>query len=396
MPTEEIHLRDAVYRLMAELPVDKVTTYGDLAAMVGHPNAARIVGGIAHGGPDKLPWHRLVNAAGGLAVGFPGGQDVQRQLLAQDGIDCDDSWHVKDFGERRWRPQAYDPKPPLVVIVGPTASGKTALAIEMAKRFDGEIICADSRTIYKGMDIGTAKPTATEQAETPHWGLDLVEPGERFTAADFQQYANNKIAAIRRRGKVPFLVGGTGLYVDSVLFDYQFGAEPDPERRRVLEAMTLSELHKYCENNNILLPENSSNKRYVIRAIEQKTINNRRRTSPISNSIIVGIATNKDILRTRIEHRSEQLFADGIVEEAKRLGNKYGWNSEAMTGNIYPLVKQVLEGSLNEDELQQKFIIQDWRLAKRQLTWLKRNRFIEWHDLDAARTRIIEVLETWQ
>ncbi len=109
MPTEEIHLRDAVYRLMAELPVDKVTTYGDLAAMAGHPNAARIVGGIAHGGPDKLPWHRLVNAAGGLAVGFPGGQDVQRQLLAQDGIDCDDSWHVKDFGERRWRPQAYDP-----------------------------------------------------------------------------------------------------------------------------------------------------------------------------------------------------------------------------------------------------------------------------------------------
>lgn len=287
-------------------------------------------------------------------------------------------------------------KPPLVVIVGPTASGKTALAIEMAKRFDGEIICADSRTIYKGMDIGTAKPTAAEQAEIPHWGLDLVEPGERFTAADFQRYANNKIAAIRRRGKVPFFVGGTGLYVDSVLFDYQFGAEPDPEWRRVLEAMTLSELHKYCENNNILLPENSSNKRYVIRAIEQKTINNRRRTTPISNSIIVGIATNKDILRTRIEHRSEQLFADGIVEEAKRLGNKYGWNSEAMTGNIYPLVKQVLEGSLNEDELQQKFIIQDWRLAKRQLTWLKRNRFIEWHDLDAARTRIIEVLETWQ
>lgn len=105
----EVQLRDRVYSLMAELPADKVTTYGDLAAMAGHPNAARIVGGIAHGGPDNLPWHRLVNAAGGLAVGFPGGQDVQRQLLAQDGIDCDDNWHVKDFGERRWRPQAYDP-----------------------------------------------------------------------------------------------------------------------------------------------------------------------------------------------------------------------------------------------------------------------------------------------
>lgn len=105
----EVHqLRERVYSLMRELPGDKVTTYGDLAAMAGSPRAARVVGGIAHTGPDKLPWHRLVNAQGGLAVGFPGGQDVQRQLLAQDGIECNEEWHVKDFGERRWRPRAYD------------------------------------------------------------------------------------------------------------------------------------------------------------------------------------------------------------------------------------------------------------------------------------------------
>lgn len=97
-------LRTRVYQLMSELPEDKVTTYGDLAAMAGSPRAARIVGGIAHTGPDELPWHRLVNAHGGLAVGFPGGQDVQRQLLEQDGIECDEQWYVKDFGERRWRP----------------------------------------------------------------------------------------------------------------------------------------------------------------------------------------------------------------------------------------------------------------------------------------------------
>ena len=89
---------------MAELPEGKVTTYGDLAAMAGNPRAARIVGGIAHGGPEALPWYRLVNARGGLAVGFPGGQDTQRQLLVQDGIECDDNWHVKNFGEKRWRP----------------------------------------------------------------------------------------------------------------------------------------------------------------------------------------------------------------------------------------------------------------------------------------------------
>ncbi len=99
------NLRDRVYALMSELPKDKVTTYGDLAAMSGSPRAARIVGGIAHTGPENLPWHRLVNAQGGLAVGFWGGQDAQRQLLEQDGIECDEQWRVKDFGERRWRPE---------------------------------------------------------------------------------------------------------------------------------------------------------------------------------------------------------------------------------------------------------------------------------------------------
>ncbi len=97
-------LRDRVYELMAQLPDNAVTTYGDLAAMAGHPYAARIVGGIAHGGPEELPWHRLVNVRGGLAVGFPGGQEVQRQLLEQDGINCGDDYRVIDFEERRWRP----------------------------------------------------------------------------------------------------------------------------------------------------------------------------------------------------------------------------------------------------------------------------------------------------
>ncbi|HUC96116.1 MAG TPA: isopentenyl transferase family protein, partial [Candidatus Saccharimonadales bacterium] len=100
---------------------------------------------------------------------------------------------------------------PLVVIVGPTASGKTGLAIELAKQHRGEIICADSRSIYKGANIGTAKPSKAERANVPHWGLDLVNPGEYFSVADFKEYANKKISEIRSRGNVPFLVGGTGL-----------------------------------------------------------------------------------------------------------------------------------------------------------------------------------------
>jgi tRNA dimethylallyltransferase len=281
---------------------------------------------------------------------------------------------------------------PLVVIVGPTASGKTILAIELAEQYGGEIICADSRTAYKGMDIGTAKPTAEEQARVPHWGLDLVEPGDRFSAADFKKYAEAKIEEIRARGRIPFLVGGTGLYVDGVLFDYQFGPRPDEVWRKELDSWTLSQLIDYCYKNNINLPENQDNKRYVIRAIEQGTVNHKRNDAPIDNSIIVGIATDRKVLRARIEHRAEQLFQDGVVEEAIRLGKKYGWDNEAMTGNIYPLVRRYLENELSFEEIKYKFTTLDWRLAKRQLTWLHRNPHIIWLSLEYAHGYISHAL----
>ena len=272
---------------------------------------------------------------------------------------------------------------PLVVIVGPTASGKSATAMDVARAFNGEIICADSRTVYKGMDIGTAKPTAEDRAEVPHWGLDLAQPGEHFTAADFKFYAQQKIAEIRARGHLPIVVGGTGLYVDGLIFDYQFSAS-DPAERQKLEKMSLEELHQYCKNNNVTLPENHQNRRYVIRAIEQKNVSVKRLIEPIPNTIIVGIATKRDVLRTRIATRAEQLFETGMVEEAKMLGEKYGWESEAMTGNIYKLVKQFLNGVFDEAELKQRFITSDWQLAKRQLTWLKRNSFIQWCSVNDA------------
>ncbi|HET6746537.1 MAG TPA: tRNA (adenosine(37)-N6)-dimethylallyltransferase MiaA [Candidatus Saccharimonadales bacterium] len=273
---------------------------------------------------------------------------------------------------------------PLVVIAGPTASGKTALAIKLAKKYNGEIICADSRTIYRGMDIGTAKPTAEEQAEVPHWGIDLVEPGERFTAADFKSYAEAKIGEIRARGRIPFLVGGTGLYIDAILFDYQFGPNTDPSQRQMLEGLSLLELQEYCRKNSIVLPQNVQNKRYLIRAIEQKGVNLRRKSEPISNSIIVGISTGKPILDKRIALRTEQLFQNGVVEEAIKLGKKYGWESEAFTGNIYKIVRLYLSGELKEEEMKDKFTTLDRQLAKRQMTWLRRNRSIYWANLGDA------------
>lgn len=285
---------------------------------------------------------------------------------------------------------------PLIVITGPTASGKTGLAIELAEKFGGEIICADSRTVYSGMDIGTAKPTRVEQQKVKHWGIDLVEPVQSFTAADFKRYADKKIEEIRARGHTPFIVGGTGLYVDSVIFDYEFGPPADIELRKKLESMSTETLIEYCNNNNIETPENDKNKRYIIRAIEQKSINNKRRKTPIKNTIIVGIATDRDALRTRIERRAEQLFQDGVVDEARKLGEIYGWDSESMTGNIYPLCRQYIAGELTFEQVKEKFITLDWRLAKRQLTWLKRNHFIKWLSLEEAKNYLLSVLASEQ
>ncbi len=287
-------------------------------------------------------------------------------------------------------------KLPLVVIVGPTASGKTSLAIELAAEYNGEIICADSRTIYRNMDVGTAKPSKAEQARVPHWGLDLVDPGDYFSAADFKVYAVQKIDEIRARGHVPFLTGGTGLYIDAVVFDYQFGERVDTDLRQKLQRQTLGQLYAYCAENDVTLPENYKNKRYVVRAIESHGNRPQKRDTPLEQTIIVGIATDKTVLRTRIELRTEQLFEDSVVNEAKMLGEKYGWGSEAMKSNIYPLIHLYLEESMPLSDVKSKFITLDWRLAKRQMTWLRRNTFIHWLPLDDAKKYLADQLAIYR
>lgn len=281
---------------------------------------------------------------------------------------------------------------PLIVITGPTASGKSGIAIELAQQLSGEIICADSRTIYKGMDIGTAKPSKADQLRVPHWGLDIVSPDESFSAADFKDYAVQKIAEIRARGHVPFLVGGTGLYIDGIVFDYEFGPPVDHSKRAELEQMTLQELHNYCIQHNISLPENDQNKRYVIRAIEQKGISTKRSVTPIDSCVIVGITTNSEQLRERIHKRSEQLFDDGVALEAKTLGDTYGWETQSMTGNIYKLAHAYVSNEITQDEFKKRNETADWHLVKRQLTWLKRNQYIVWMPLGEVKNYIARIL----
>lgn len=281
---------------------------------------------------------------------------------------------------------------PLLVIVGPTASGKSGVAMSVAKKYNGEIICADSRTIYKGMDIGTAKPSLQDQRLIKHHLLDVAEPGDIFTAYNFKSQAEAIIKDVRSRGKLPILVGGTGLYIDSIIFNYNFPSRADSALRKKFEGKNLEELYEYCCNNNVILPENVKNKRYVVNAILRKGTDPRRQNIPIKNLIIVGISTTKEQLKQRVMQRTEYIFSHGVVEEAKKLGKIYGWDSEAMTGNIYPLIHKYLLGDIDINQVKQKFIASDMRLAKRQKTWFKRNSYIAWLPLEEIEEYIAQEL----
>lgn len=273
-------------------------------------------------------------------------------------------------------------KKTVVVITGPTASGKTGLAIKLAKLFNGEIISADSRAIYKYINIASAKPSMEEREGVIHWGFDLVEPGKCFTAADFKEYAYKKIDDILDRGKIPFLVGGTGLYIDSVVYDYEFGGRVNEKIRNDLNKKSIEELQDYIFRHKIRLPENYQNKRYLVRAIEKsKTEKSIKCVKNNYNFIIVGITTDRNELRKRIFERNEHFFSTGIIAEAKNIAQKYGWESEAMTANAYPLIREYLAGELTKNKLIEKMSTRDWRLAKRQITFMKRNKSIKWLSL---------------
>jgi tRNA dimethylallyltransferase len=281
---------------------------------------------------------------------------------------------------------------PLIVITGPTASGKSALALELAERYNGEIICADSRTVYKGMDIGTAKPSLEDQSRVPHHLLDVVMPDQRFTAADFQRLAREAIADIRARGKIPFVVGGTGLYIDGLILDYEFGSDVESGLRQEREKMSSEELGMELKKQQIEVPHNHDNKRHLIRALEQGTINRNRLKNPQNGVFVVAIATEKAQLYDRISRRVDEIFSGGVVNETKALMAEYGQQLESMSGNIYPIVRQLIEGSLTLEKAKELSIIKDRQLAKRQITWLKRHDFVKWLSIDEARIYISELL----
>ncbi len=268
---------------------------------------------------------------------------------------------------------------PLVVIVGPTASGKSALAMKIANKYNGEIIAADSRTVYRGMDIGTAKPTTEDRRRVRHHLLDVRNPDESFSAAEFKAMANAAVHDIEARGKLPILVGGTGLYIDAVIYNYQFGPAADETKRAALNKLSIEELQVLCRENNIDLPINSQNKRHLIRAVELGgLVKHKKRLR--EDIFVVGISTEREVLRKRIEKRAHEMIAAGVLEEVRSIGEGYRWSGEALKGNIYRIFRPVVEGTESVEAAIEEFVRSDMALAKRQMTWFKRNPAIHWSD----------------
>lgn len=284
------------------------------------------------------------------------------------------------------------PIKPVVVIVGPTASGKSALAMRVAAAYNGEIIAADSRTLYRGMNIGTAKPTQDEQTRIPHHGLDLIEPDQLYSAAQFKQYATQKVAEIHKRRRLPIIVGGTGLYVDGYVHDYGFGPKATGSLRAELETMSLEALQAKAAELGIDKDQISyKNARHLARAIERgATIVDKK---PKSEHILyVGLQVDSQDLSDRIVARVENMFQAGFLDEVAGLAEKYG---EDAPGLLAPGYKAVLMHLNNPQEYsldytKNLFIQSDKNLAKRQRTWFKRNKDIQWCETPEAAEQIID------
>lgn len=266
---------------------------------------------------------------------------------------------------------------PLIVLVGQTAVGKSEMAIKLAETFNGEIICADSRTVYKGMDIGTAKPSKDDMRRVKHYLIDEITPDKKFSASDMKKLANKAIEDIISKNKTPFLVGGTGLYINALVYDFKFGAVNE-KLRSELEDLAIEDLQKKAEEIGI----NSSdidflNRRHLARAIERGNVpkdDNKIR----KNCLMLGIDINQDELKKRIKARIEKMIQNGLENEVRTLAGKYGFDAPGMDAICYKEWQTFFKNEQSLDELKQKLYKDNWQYAKRQKTWFKKDTNIQW------------------
>ena len=284
-------------------------------------------------------------------------------------------------------------KPKVVVIVGPTASGKTAISIELAKKIDGEIISADSMQIYKEMNIGSAKPTKEEMQGIYHHMIDVIEPTENFNVAKYKEMAEECIEKILAKGKIPIIVGGTGLYVSTLTNGIEFSEiESDDEYRKELENIAEQEngIDILFEQLKKVDPEaanviDKNNVRRVIRALEIYKVTGKTKTQVDKESIkelkydyrIFGLLWDRQELYDRIDKRVDIMIEMGLVDEVEKL-NKRGISSTAIQGLGYKEIIEYLDKKLTLVEAIEKVKQETRRYAKRQMTWFKRDKNIVW------------------
>lgn len=266
---------------------------------------------------------------------------------------------------------------PLVVIVGETASGKSSLAMELAQRFNGEIICADSRTVYTGMDIGTAKPSREDQKQVTHHLLDVVEPDQPFTVSNFQAQAQTVIRDIIIRGKLPILVGGTGLYIDSIVYDFSF-RPINQQLRAELNMLTTDELRARIISAGYTLPRDDQNPRHLVRVLESGGASNIKNSTMREQTLMIGVSVLPDELHARISARVAVMVERGLVGEAVRLFEQYGANTRALQTIGYQELIPFLAGASTLADATARITVATRQYAKRQRTWFKRNKSIHW------------------
>lgn len=283
--------------------------------------------------------------------------------------------------------------PALIAIVGATATGKSQLALTLAQRLQTVILTADSRQVYRGFDIGTAKPTAQEQRQVPHYLLDICDPQETLTLGNYQDQAQGLIAQSHDQGQVPLLVGGTGLYVKSVVRGLQMPrVPPQPDLRSQLTGLGQPQGYGLLQQVDPTAAQriHPNDRVRTLRALEVFYVTGRPlsaqqgETPPPYPILHLGLACDRPLLRQRIAHRTAALFESGFVAEVEGLGQRYGWDLPLLDTLGYGEIRQFLRGDLSLPQAQALTLQHTCQFAKRQDTWFRSVPDLEWFPIDEA------------
>lgn len=299
-------------------------------------------------------------------------------------------------------------KDKVIVICGPTASGKTSLSIALAKKINGEIVSSDSMQIYKDMDIGTAKPSEEEMQGIKHYLIGIIEPDKRYSVADYKEDAKKAIKEILQKGKVPIIVGGTGLYIDSLIYEIEYpNIEFDSKYRAELEKQAEEQgLEKIYQKAKKIDPEavkkiSCNDKKRILRILEIYHATGKTKTEQEKESRkkeveydyqVYALKWDREKLYERINARVDIMLENGLVEEVKNIMKKYDEFPTAMQGLGYKEVVEYLNGDLTKQEMEEKIKRETRRYAKRQMTWFRKNKQTIWLNAEDDTQNNIQII----